>query len=105
MGDIRNKLAKIERAKEEKAAFEAFLRRSSYRPPPTERQEVGRCQGEGCGLTMYETQLWACERDGIFCRACMPWKFKVVIFGQMINQGLKYDPADHGEDPDSSDGR
>ena len=34
MGDLRNKIAKIERAKRDKEAMEAFLRRGGWKPEP-----------------------------------------------------------------------
>lgn len=75
MGDIRNKLAKIQRAIDERRAMNRFLGRppdwkAPERQPPTHPP----CQ---CGRTIYETQIVArqvdrWEPEERFCQACAP---------------------------------
>ncbi len=76
MGDIRNKIAKIERAKAEKAAMETFLRAGGWTPGPRRREEpLPRC---ACGNTWKDAPaFWAChgghfEPVRFYCPACLP---------------------------------
>lgn len=72
LGDLRNKLNKIERAREEKANGDAWLRHAGIDPnPPRRRRSEAdiRCL---CGLNIYETQIWQCGQRGLFCAKCMP---------------------------------
>lgn len=74
MGDIRNKIAKIERAAAEKVAFANFLRAGGYRPRQAQPPAPIRCL---CGFDMHQTQIWAYRRDrwhdgAFYCIACMP---------------------------------
>lgn len=75
MGDLRNKIAKIEGVKRDKAAMEAFLRAGGWKPQvPAEPQPIIRCQ---CGLTYYETTIWAVQEDRrkpaqFYCAVCLP---------------------------------
>lgn len=107
MGDIRNKINKIERAKAEKAAMESFLRAGGWKPPPPSRlpsEKYPCCHGEGCGLTVYQTKIYQCDRDGYYCLACMPWKHKQEFIGHLARVRQPFDPAEHGEEPPEPDG-
>lgn len=74
MGDLRNKIAKIERAKRDEEAMERLLgrcRKPKVAPPPS---PAVRCK---CGLTCYETTVWAIHYDRrhptmYFCPICLP---------------------------------
>jgi hypothetical protein len=103
MGDIRNKLNKIERAKADKAAMEAFVRASGWSPPPPRpRPDSYYYPKCACGLTAFETKVYQCGKDGYYCLVCMPWKWKRELMGHMTNMGLNYDAAEHGEEPQTA---
>lgn len=95
MGDLRNKFAKQERD----ARHREWLLKACP-PQPLPSSQYPRCQGEGCGLTVYETNVYQCDRDGYFCLACMPWKWKREFVAHLRAVGMPYDAADHGEEPD-----
>jgi hypothetical protein len=81
MGDLRNKFAKIERAKAEKLWFESFMRRTGYKPMRLTVGPMPTCQ---CGLTYYQTEIveHAPDRWGpsqYFCPACAPDEVKAIM--------------------------
>lgn len=78
MGDMRNKIAKIERAIADKKAMESFLRAGGRWPRPAASLPADpRC---ACGHTYYDvpdywmvsykTDRWAPTR--YFCKVCIP---------------------------------
>lgn len=97
MGDLRNKVAKIERAKADKAAMEAYLRVRGWRPSPPSPLPSLRYPRCACGLTVYEATVYQCGGDGYFCLVCMPLNWKRELLGHMINCGLPFEATDHGE--------
>lgn len=75
VGDLRNKMAKIEGRIRDKAAMNRFLGRpDDWVQPPTPKPPLPRC---ACGLTFYDTVLVAYQPDRwkpaiMVCRACTP---------------------------------
>lgn len=62
MGDLRNKINKIESMAREKAAGDAWLRRHGIDPnPPRQPPVVYRC--EICGRSHYEVTVYAVKTD------------------------------------------
>lgn len=74
MGDLRNKIAKIEGAKRDKVAMNRLIGRpDDWEHTPTPTKPLPKCR---CGLTWQDTTLWTFSSDRrpavYFCPVCLP---------------------------------
>jgi hypothetical protein len=92
-GDPRNKIKHLEDLARQARQFRQLQARSAARRPIT-------CQ---CGNAHPETNLTAysgyrdVKLNGVFCISCLPTEHKMELIGDMVNNGIKYDAAEHGD--------